>query len=100
MLGTALAYMALAFFIARISLAAAIAAGVASLSGGAAVAGAGAFCWAITGPATSASDRARPAADNIREKFVIPVLLDYGITAVQSFEFPARPPAPRRRRAR
>ena len=50
------------------------------MSGGAAVAGAGAFCWALTGAAPSASDRARPAADNIREKFVIPVLLDYGVT--------------------
>src|SRR2546430_4644119 len=61
MLGTALAYMAAAFFIARISFAAAIAAGGACLSGGG-VAGA---CWATAGTPATASPNARLAADNI-----------------------------------
>src|SRR6266566_6066668 len=84
MLGMALAYMALAFFIARISFAAAIAAGEACLSGGA---DAGA-CWATAGTAATASPNARLAADKILERRFIQFSRDCGATAVQLREFP------------
>src|SRR6202790_4649824 len=67
MLGTALAYIPLAFFIARISLAAAIAAGDASLSGGG--------CCAPAGKPVRANPSARPAADKILKRRFIPILL-------------------------
>src|SRR5258705_12359099 len=65
--------MALAFFIARISFAAASAAGEACLSGGA---DAGA-CWATAGTPATASPNARLAADKILEKRFIPILLRF-----------------------
>src|SRR5438477_10789774 len=65
MLGTALAYIAPAFFIDRISFAAAIAAGEASLSGAG-------FCCAPAGTMVRASPNARAAADKILEKHFIP----------------------------
>src|ERR1019366_3100679 len=74
-LGTALAYIALAFFIARISLAAAIAAGDAGLSG------AGCCCCCCCAPAGTpvrANPSARPAANRIPERLFIPILLDCG----------------------
>jgi hypothetical protein len=59
-------------------LAAAIAAGEADLSGVAEGAGAGAFfCCAWAGAPVRASPNARPAADKIRERLFIPILLDY-----------------------
>src|SRR5258708_1026102 len=61
MLGTALAYIEAAFFIARISFAAATAAGEACLSGG----GDAGACWASAGTPATASPNARLAADNI-----------------------------------
>src|SRR4029453_18412664 len=76
-LGTALAYIALAFFIVRISLAAAIAAGEPGLSCVAAGAAGAFFCCATAGTAVRASPAARPAADKIRERLFIPILLDY-----------------------
>src|SRR4030088_2216861 len=68
MLGMALAYMALAFFMARISLAAAIAAGDAGLSAGAA------GCCARAGTPARASPITRPAADKILKRRFIPGL--------------------------
>src|ERR1700710_1510156 len=73
MLGTALEYIAAAFFIARISLAAAIAPGVPCLSGTDVAAGAGGFCCATAGTAVRA--RARPVADKMLERHFIPILL-------------------------
>src|SRR6202163_2826947 len=67
MLGTAFAYMTAAFFMARISLAAAIAAGVPGLSAGAA-------CCAPAGRPASASPSTRPAADKIPKRRFIPNL--------------------------
>src|SRR5258705_4187115 len=91
MLGTALAYIALAFFIARISFAAAIAAGDAGLSGGGGdcccLGGAG-CCCAPAGTPARANPIARPAADKVLERRFIPNLLDCGVTAVQQREFP------------
>src|SRR6266481_7699297 len=81
MLGTALAYIALAFFIVRISFAEAIAAGEAGLSEGG-------CCCAPAGTPARASPNARPAADKILERRFIPNLLDCGVTAVQQREFP------------
>src|SRR5580693_2834150 len=69
MLGTALAYMALAFFIVRISFAAAMAAGEACGLAGAA------GCCAPAGTLASARPNARPAADKTLRLF-IPVLLE------------------------
>src|SRR5437016_6802423 len=68
MLGTALAYIALAFFIVRISLAAAIAAGEAGLSGGAA------GCCAAADKPAKASPSARHAAGKILKTLFIPLL--------------------------
>src|SRR5882757_2037974 len=68
MLGTALAYMVLALFIARISLAAAIAAGEASFG----------VC-APAGTPVKANPHARQAAGKILERHFIAVLLDYGL---------------------
>jgi hypothetical protein len=58
----------LTFFMARISLAAAIAAGVAGLSGGAP-------CCAVAGRAAKTSPNARPAAGKILKTLFIPILL-------------------------
>src|SRR4051812_14631495 len=69
MLGTAAAYIAAAFFKVRISLAAAIAAGEAGLSGGAA------GCCADAGRPASASPRTRPATDmNLTTLFILILL--------------------------
>src|SRR5450631_2621027 len=68
MLGMAFAYIPLAFFMARISLAAAIAAGDPGLSVGAA------GCWAPAGTPASASPSTRPAADKILKRRFIPNL--------------------------
>src|SRR5450755_1210582 len=67
MLGTAAAYIALAFFIARISLAAAIAAGEAGLGA--------AGCCAPAGTPQRANPSTRPAADRILARLFIPILL-------------------------
>ena len=75
MFGTAFAYIALAFFMVRISLAAAIAAGDACLTGAGCF---GAGGWAPAGTPASASARAKPAAGKIPEKLFIPILLDCG----------------------
>src|ERR1700722_6115774 len=83
--GTALAYIWSACFIASSSLAAAIAAGV----------GGGGVVCPGTGAAARASPSTRPAADKMRIKLFIPILLDFGVSAVQQHEFPGRPPAPR-----
>src|SRR5258706_11935327 len=69
--------MAFAFFMARISLAAAIAAGDPDLSAGAAA------CWAPAGTPARASPSARPAADKIIERLFIPILPK--ITALPPF---------------
>ncbi len=69
MLGTAAAYIAEAFFKVRISLAAAMAAGEAGFSGGAA------GCCADAGKPASASPRHRPATDIILNTLFIPILL-------------------------
>jgi hypothetical protein len=59
-------------------LAAAIAAGDAGLSVGAPGVAAGAFfCCASAGTAVRARPTARPAADNIRERLFISILLDF-----------------------
>src|SRR5246127_2391430 len=69
MFGTALAYIAAAFFMARISLAAAIAAGEPGLSAGACCwAGA---CWALAGRPASASTT--KAAGNVLKTLFIPI---------------------------
>src|SRR5450631_773438 len=68
MLGMAFAYIAAAFFMARISLAAAMAAGDPGLSVGAA------GCWAPAGTPASASPSTRPAADKILKRRFIPNL--------------------------
>src|SRR5262249_19496141 len=74
MLGTAFAYIADAFFIVRISLAAATAPGEACLSGG------GAGCWAPAGKPANASPSITPAAVNIFKTLFIPLLLgSYGL---------------------
>src|SRR5260370_9955071 len=86
MLGTALAYIALAFFIARISFAAAIAAGDAGLPGGG--------CCAPAGTPSRANPNARPAADKILERRFIPNFLDSDVTPVQQLEFPLNLPKP------
>src|SRR6185369_14172253 len=91
-LGTALAYIALAFFIVRISLAAASAPGEAGFSGVAAGAAGAFFCCASAGTAVRASPIARPAADKIRERLFIPFSSITGVTAAQLREFPARLP--------
>src|ERR1700754_2990563 len=86
--------MAAAFFSVRISLAAASAAGEACLSGCGFCAGA-APCLgacAMAEPLDSARVAARPAADKIPEKPFIPILLDFGVPAVQQREFRLRPP--------
>src|SRR5258708_39292470 len=67
MLGTAAEYIALAFFIVRISLAAAIAAGEASLSGSG--------CCAPARTTVRANPSATLAADKSRENRFIPILL-------------------------
>src|SRR5436305_14042717 len=98
MLGTAEAYIALAFFMARISLAAASAAGDACFSGGAA-AGAGclaAGCWACSGAAATASPAtSAAAAAMIFARYVIFRFSQelQPLRAVQQREFPARRPA-------
>src|SRR5882724_7471099 len=91
MFGIALAYIAPAFFMSRISFAAAIAAGEAGLSGGGCCAGC--CCCAPAGTPVRASPNARPAADKIFERRFIPVLLDCDVTAAQQREFPRRLPA-------
>ncbi len=73
--------MAAAFFMARISLAAAIAAGEAGFNvaepPGAGAAGAACLgACAMAGAPASASASVRPAADKIPEKPFIPILLD------------------------
>src|SRR5215831_35776 len=68
MLGTAFWYIADAFFIARISLAAAIAPGEAAFGGAAA-------CCAAAGNAAIARASARPAAGKILKTLFIPFLL-------------------------
>src|SRR6266436_2155232 len=85
MLGTALAYIALAFFMVRISLAAAIAAGEACFSGGAA------GCCAPAGTAASANPTTRPAADKIVEKLFIPILLRLQRYRRSTTRIPSRP---------
>src|SRR5665213_2624205 len=82
--GTALAYIWSACFIASSSLADAIAAGV----------GGGLVC-ASAGAAARASPSTRLAADKMRIRLFIPILLDFGVSAVQQHEFPGRRPAPR-----
>src|SRR6266480_1929504 len=91
MLGTALAYIAPAFFIDRISFAAAIAAGEASLSGGG-------FCCAPAGTMVRASPNARAAADKILEKHFIPDSPE--IAALQPFNNAYSVGACQHRRAR
>src|SRR5260370_34884107 len=68
MLGTALAYIALAFFMVRISFAAAIAAGEAGLSGG------DCCCCAPAGAPARANPNTRPPADKILATLFIPNL--------------------------
>src|SRR5882757_7724949 len=92
--GTAPAYMVATFFMPRISLAAAIAAGVDCLTAGAA------GCCASAGAADSASPTATVAADKSPEKRFIPSLLACGVIAVQQPEFLARRPERRRSPAR
>src|SRR4051794_30688315 len=92
----ALAYNPLAFFMARYSLAEAIAAGVAGFRPGMVVGeGAGAaFCCAKAGAPTSARPKASAAADKLPERLFISILLkSAGVSAVQLREFPARRPA-------
>src|SRR3954453_16867785 len=71
MFGTAFAYIALAFFMARISLAAATAAGEACCLAAGCCAGA---CWAWAGTPLSANPTTRPTAKTLARLF-IPILL-------------------------
>ena len=82
--GVRAARIAAAFFMVRISLAAASAAGEAGLS---AVGGAASFCWADAGAPISARLNARAAADKLPERLFIPILLNCGAKAVQQYEF-------------
>src|SRR5436305_866848 len=95
MLGTALAYIAPAFFMFRISFAAAKAAGEAGLSAGAAVGAAclAAGCCAWAAAPAKTSPIARPAMATIFEPYVIPILLDCALKAVQQREFRENLPA-------
>src|ERR1700741_1487490 len=70
MLGTAAEYITLAFFNARISLAASLAAGETGLIG----VGNRAGCCAPAGAAAKANPSARPAADKILARLFIPIL--------------------------
>src|SRR5262245_3237479 len=89
MLGTALAYIAAAFFICRISLAAAMQAGVPCLSDGAGAA----CCCALAVWLAKANPSARPTAGNILTTLFIPLLPGIcGVTAAQQREFHRRPP--------
>src|SRR4051794_17986958 len=104
MLGTALAYIAPAFFIARISFAAASAAGDAGFSVGAGAAGAAclaAGCCACAGAPAKLSPPPTPATATMFERYVIPILLDLRpFKAVQQREFRRILPAPPYRQGR
>src|SRR6478736_10560870 len=79
--GTALAYIALALFIDRISLAASSAAGDPGLPGAA-----GGACCAMAGATISTSAIAKAAAGKIRKRLFIPVLL-LEIAALAPFDY-------------
>src|ERR1700744_5986304 len=90
MLGTALAYMAAAFFMPKISRAAAMQAGGPGLRGCDWV-GAPA-CWASAGPLDKANPSARQAAGKVLKTLFIPLLPGIcGASAAQQREFRRRP---------